>query len=334
MALVQLLESGTLPKEEAARFHAVMRRAGVDQASLVQQHAQVPLRWFHEVYPDLNRQQSTDLGFAFAEQAQLTTFGPLTLPLVSAGSVGDVVELLTFLPLLSAAVTPHFHHGVHGLTVGLSGHTGHAHLDCLVVTYAGSALLRLLDMLAGDVPAVTLHLGWPRPSATRLARGLGSDRIHFDAAVSYLHIPPHTLTGVCRFSDPVAYRLAVEDLHRTLEHRTGSASTSAKVRRLLERGAARASMRATASELAMSASTLKRRLADEGTSFTGLQQSFLQERATLRLLHRDTSVSEIAAELGYSDISNFSHAFKRWTGRSPGQFRGTAAERSSRPTQS
>ncbi|MER5837517.1 AraC family transcriptional regulator, partial [Streptomyces sp. NPDC002130] len=39
------------------------------------------------------------------------------------------------------------------------------------------------------------------------------------------------------------------------------------------------------------------------------------------LLDRSVSVSEIATELGYSDLANFSHAFKRWTGRSPKDFR-------------
>lgn len=37
----------------------------------------------------------------------------------------------------------------------------------------------------------------------------------------------------------------------------------------------------------------------------------------LQLLDRSMSVSEIATDLGYSNLANFSHAFKRWTGRAP-----------------
>lgn len=71
----------------------------------------------------------------------------------------------------------------------------------------------------------------------------------------------------------------------------------------------------------MSTSTLKRRLSEEETTFRELRQAFLRERAMLQLLDRSLSVSEIATDLGYSDLANFSHAFKRWTGRSPSEFR-------------
>ncbi|MCP4306443.1 MAG: helix-turn-helix transcriptional regulator [bacterium] len=33
------------------------------------------------------------------------------------------------------------------------------------------------------------------------------------------------------------------------------------------------------------------------------------------------SVAEIARDLGYSTTANFSRAFKRWTGKSPRQYR-------------
>jgi AraC-like DNA-binding protein len=35
---------------------------------------------------------------------------------------------------------------------------------------------------------------------------------------------------------------------------------------------------------------------------------------------------EIAIRLGYSDAANFRHAFLRWTGRSPSEFRVLAPE--------
>jgi AraC-like DNA-binding protein len=139
--------------------------------------------------------------------------------------------------------------------------------------------------------------------------------------MSYLHVPADTLEEVCRFSDPLAYRLAVAELKRTLDQRRGATSFSEKVRQLLEKDPGQRSSQWVANELSVSTSTLKRRLSEEGTTFRELRQSCLRESAMLLLLTRSMSASQIATELGYRDPTNFSHAFKRWTGRSPSEFR-------------
>lgn len=323
LAFVQLLESPALEPDIIVQLRDIMAREGTDAATLIERDVQAPLRWFREVYPDLDVDHATLLGFAFAGQAQLTSFGPLSVPLVSAGSVAQIVELLTYLPLITMAINAQLHPREHGLTVGLWGHTGDRALDCLAVTYTGSALLRLLDMLVGDAPTVTLHLGWPAPIGltdreNRLAQ---VGRLIFDAPMSSLHVPSATLNEVCRFSDPLAYRLAIVELKRTLDKRSGATSNSERVRRLLQKNPGQRSNQRFAHELSISTSTLKRRLSEEGTTFRELRQSFLLERAMLQLLDRSMSVSEIATDLGYSDPANFSHAFKRWTGSSPSEFR-------------
>ncbi|GAD83013.1 putative AraC family transcriptional regulator [Nocardia asteroides NBRC 15531] len=321
LMFVQLLESQALDPDAAARLRDIMAREGIDETTLIQRNIQAPIRWFREVYPALDVDQATSLGFAFAEQAQLTSFGPLSFPLVSAGSVAEIVELLTYLPLISTALSPQFHPSDEGLTVGLAAHTGDSALNCLVVAYSGSALLRLLDMLAGDMPTVTLHLSWSAPNFLADNEDALAGRLFFDAPTSFLSVPADTLNEVCRFSDPVAYRLAIVDLQRTLDQRSKTMSFSEKVRRLLEEDPGKRSKDWVAHELSISTSTLKRRLSEEGTTFRELRESFLRDRAMLRLLDRSMSVSEIAADLGYSDLANFSHAFKRWTGRSPSEFR-------------
>ncbi|AMT73415.1 MULTISPECIES: helix-turn-helix transcriptional regulator [Mycobacteriales] len=323
LMFVQLLESQALDSDAAARLRNIMAREGTNEAMLIQHDVQAPIRWFREVYPELDVDQATLLGFTFAEQAQLTSFGPLSFPLVSAGSVAEIVELLTYLPLISTALSPQFHPSDHGLTVGLTAHTSDLALDCLVVAYSGSVLLRLLAMLAGDMPTVTLHLSWPAPTSLTHHKDVLAGRLCFDAPTSFLYIPADTLNEVCRFSDPLAYRLAIVDLQRTLDQRSRTTSFSEKVRRLLEQHSGQRGSHWVAHELSISASTLKRRLAEEGTTFRELHQSFLRERAMLQLLDQSMSVSEIATDLGYSDLTNFSHAFKRWTGRSPSEFRHT-----------
>lgn len=321
LAFAQLLESPALESDAVARFRSLMAREGVDEATLIRQDAQAPLRWFLEVYPELDADQATRLGYACAEQAQLTSFGPLSVPLISAGSVAEIVELLTYLPLISTALTIQFHPNERGLSVGLTGHTGDPNLDCLAVTYCGSVLLRLIDMLVGEASVVTLHAGWPAPGSLGVNEDSLSRRLVFDAPMSFLQVPTATLEEVCRFSDPMTYRLAITDLQRTLERRRGPNSFEGKVRRLLDETPGMTSSQSIAEEFSMSASTLKRRLQSEGTTFRELLESSLAERAKLRLVDPLMSVGAVASDLGYTDVSNFSHAFKRWTNQSPSRFR-------------
>ena len=72
----------------------------------------------------------------------------MSVPLVSAGSVAEIVELLTYLPLITTAINAQFRPSDQGLTVELLGHTSDPALDCLAVTYTGLALLRLLNTRA------------------------------------------------------------------------------------------------------------------------------------------------------------------------------------------
>jgi AraC-like DNA-binding protein len=84
---------------------------------------------------------------------------------------------------------------------------------------------------------------------------------------------------------------------------------------------ARASISNVAKQLAMSSRTLSRKLRDEGVAFTEILEESRPVLAKSYLAERDLPVSEIAWLLGYREVSSFTHAFKRWTGMTPRQFR-------------
>ena len=71
----------------------------------------------------------------------------------------------------------------------------------------------------------------------------------------------------------------------------------------------------------LSARQLQRQLAEAGQRFTDLRDAVQREMAEQWLRHSERSLAEITFRLGFSDQSNFSKAFKRWTGQTPGQFR-------------
>lgn len=80
------------------------------------------------------------------------------------------------------------------------------------------------------------------------------------------------------------------------------------------------SLSAIATRLHVSASTLKRKLTEEGSGYrTELDQ--LRHHTALRLLGQgDLSIGEVAYQTGYQDLSAFYRAFRRWTGRSPSDY--------------
>jgi AraC-like DNA-binding protein len=82
-----------------------------------------------------------------------------------------------------------------------------------------------------------------------------------------------------------------------------------------------ASMKAVASSLKMTDRTLRRRLAEEGTSFSAISRHVKYSVATRHLKASDISIEQVAAFTGFSDPANFRRAFIRWTSMTPAQFR-------------
>ena len=81
------------------------------------------------------------------------------------------------------------------------------------------------------------------------------------------------------------------------------------------------SVNRVAEELSMSTRTLQRKLKASGTSFESLLNDVRRERALQYIQSNDYSVQEIGHMLGFSDLSNFSRAFRRWTAMSPTEYR-------------
>jgi len=88
---------------------------------------------------------------------------------------------------------------------------------------------------------------------------------------------------------------------------------------LLPHGEAR--LEEVARRLGISRRTLTRRLSAEGTSFTKVLNLLRIDLARRHLGDQDLSISQIAWLLGYQEVSAFTHAFKRWTGRTPREAR-------------
>lgn len=77
--------------------------------------------------------------------------------------------------------------------------------------------------------------------------------------------------------------------------------------------------------LHMTARTLRRKLQAQGVSYQTMLTDVRRQLAISYLRKTRISIEDIAAALGFSDAANFRHAFKKWTGRTPGEYRSTPA---------
>ena len=77
-----------------------------------------------------------------------------------------------------------------------------------------------------------------------------------------------------------------------------------------------------AEHLNLSVRTLQRRLKAEGRSYKELLDELRFDFAMKYISDPALSINEIAYLLSYSDASTFIRSFKRWTGKTPGEYRG------------
>ena len=147
--------------------------------------------------------------------------------------------------------------------------------------------------------------------------GATSDEIIFPAPVASLPI-----VGSDNYLNDLLLRYAEEALADRPQVR---GSLRSAVERVLPQllPHAKASASNVAQRLAISTRTLSRKLRDEDVSFVEILEETRAALAKRYLAERDLPVSEIAWLLGYGEVSTFTHAFKRWTGMTPRQFRGT-----------
>lgn len=81
-----------------------------------------------------------------------------------------------------------------------------------------------------------------------------------------------------------------------------------------------------AKSLFMSASTLRRRLADEAQSYQTLKDSLRKELTIGWLADEQLDLADIASRLGFADTRSFHKAFRKWSGTNPGHYRSVLLE--------
>lgn len=299
--------------------------AGIDPAELADEDGHVPHSAERRLWREaVRRTRDESFGLHLSERLAVDTFGALGFAVRSSATLGEAYRRAArYLRLL-----------VHGPALSI-------HLE------GSSAILRH-EPPRGPVPsrhAVEFFFG----NLVMIARH-GVDATFVPRSARFRHEAPartddhHRLFGPdVRFGqarDEIAMdRAALEKpqshaepaLGEVLDRHLGallaalpeSASFMDRARSALaaELGRGEPSLTALAGRLRMSPRSLQRRLQQEGTSLSSLLDDLRAEMATRYLGESRESISEVAFLLGFSEVSTFHRAFKRWTGVTPAAFR-------------
>ena len=152
--------------------------------------------------------------------------------------------------------------------------------------------------------------------------------VYFGAARCALAFPAHWLAQPVPVANPLLHQHLEKQAVELREHQP-AAGLAGEVRRLVHGTITheRCSAARIAQRLDMNTRTLNRRLRAEGTTFKALRDDVLHDMARQLLRTTSLNLSEVAQLLGYAEASSFIHAFSRWSGRSPQDWRLGAKQR-------
>ncbi len=170
----------------------------------------------------------------------------------------------------------------------------------------------------------------PRPEDWQEHSRLFDAPIYFEQSCNSLVIPKRDLQRDMSDSDPLLLRVMQDSLLQInsagrSQQLTIADATRGQVRQMLLAG--EPPLERVAEQLGLAPWSLQRRLRDEGVGFSQLVEDVRREMATHYLRLPKLSISELSFLLGYSEISAFSRAFRRWFGVSPRQWRQQADQK-------
>lgn len=147
--------------------------------------------------------------------------------------------------------------------------------------------------------------------------------VQFDADVSCLTLDRAVLKlPIARSEQALKQFLRGAPANILVRYRYDAGLAAAVRRRLRQTPPASwSSFETLAAQMRMSPSTLRHRLQAEGQNYAGIKDDIRRDLAIDRLMNTAGSISEIAADLGFSEPSAFYRAFRKWTGKSPAEFR-------------
>lgn len=177
---------------------------------------------------------------------------------------------------------------------------------------------------AQSVEQLHVFFARPKPADTSLyAQAFATAKLHFGAAHWGFTLPAKLLHLPMGRAEPKLHDVLKREMARALAELPKVSTFCERVRELLtiELRSGNPNVERIARLLHTSASTLARRLAAEGTSFSELLDDLRRQLALQYVASTNLDSTEIALLTGFSQAPAFHRAFRRWVGVTPSQYR-------------
>jgi AraC-like DNA-binding protein len=261
------------------------------------------------------------LGYYMGIQKRVSMYGFVGLAAMSARTSREAMELfIQFMPVITTALELRLkvEGSVAALIFDEHGDLGSAGDYAKISLLVG--LSQISKTLTGQELKGSVDIALPRPSYfSRFAHLLPS--VRFDQPVTQFVFDAASLDLPLIAPDRAALRLARKQCERELLALGFDGAIVDRVRRLLPKPEGFRSIDEVAGALHLSTRTLKRRLSTQQVSFSQLLDQERREKALLMLHSSEITFEDVAERLGYSTVSNFVRAFRRWTGKTPAAYR-------------
>jgi AraC-like DNA-binding protein len=320
LALFALLERYDCDPEQVAR------QAGIDWRELQAQEARLDLQDYLRLW-DLAYQLAGNpaLGLELGQVADVSRMGLVGHIFFNSPTFQQGLEhYVRFYRLVNDAIQLAFE------TDDQLGFLRFIHLypDCYCIGDVERTMVlglkRSRDYIRGDLRLHSVHFQHAKPAYAKMYEAIFACPVYFSAEFCQIVFSKDYLQERIARSNPYLGSAALQYANGLLQHWLKK-SLAERVQELINRdlGLEGVDIDTIAEKLHMSRQTLYRKLKSEGLSFQGLLEKVRYHRATYMLQRSALSLSEIAYALGFSDLSAFSRAFKRWSGRTPTEFRDT-----------
>jgi len=316
---------------------ARVKASGLDPGPLLQRsnlkleqiediHARVSVRdqiRFLNVVADVLEDEL--LGFHLAQLPDLRQIGLLFYVMASSKTF---IEALTrgarYASIVNEGISPKCLEGSE-ISVSLPYTGVSRHVDCHQIEFWMTAIVRIGRDLTGLrlVPTRVRFIHFREQIDSEFREYFG-DNIEFGAAVDDICFAKRLRESAIVHADPYLNELLVRYCQEAIgaslqKHGSFRTSVENAIVPLLPHG--RVHVVDIARQLAVSQRTLSRRLASDGLTFSGLLETLRRDLASRYLAEAALPISELAWLLGYKEVGSFSHAFKRWTGKTPREVR-------------